>query len=165
MSRPATILNLSTQAIDARKSETQLKGSALDVGRRVRPPLMVCDDSIMGTPPPHPNLSNTRLGLLHQTPGSIHGAQESIGVDLTPVAGPSSATLSDTPVARLRALLAHPSSSLSRRYPLTRPGRNNSGMNEMHVAPVLDHAREQYKGKLKSLGDDEPSMSIPFTTP
>jgi hypothetical protein len=41
-------------------------------------------------------------------------------------------------------------------------------MSEIDVIPVVDRAREQHKGKRKSLGDDEdfkPSMSIPFTTP
>lgn len=73
-----------------------------------------------------------------------------------PVAGPSYAISSDTPVLRLRALLAHPSSSLSRRYPLARPDRNNSGVSETDVTPIVDRAKERHKGKMKSLIDDIP---------
>ncbi|KAG1891317.1 hypothetical protein F4604DRAFT_406565 [Suillus subluteus] len=117
---------------------------------------MVYDDPIMETPSSHPNLLKHRLRFLHQTPVPNHGAQESNDIDFTPVvAGPSSVIFSDTPVARLRALLAHPSSSPSRRYPLTRPGRNNSGMSGADVTPIVDRAGERHKNKMKSLGDNE----------
>ncbi|KIK49400.1 hypothetical protein CY34DRAFT_316384 [Suillus luteus UH-Slu-Lm8-n1] len=110
------------------------------------------------TPSSHPRHSNPRLRLLRHTPGSdrVRGGD---GIDSTPVAGPSSAISSETPAARLRALLAHPSSSPSGRYPPTRPGRNNFSMSETDGNPVVDRARFRCKGKRKSLGDDNRPIS------
>ncbi|KAG2349597.1 hypothetical protein BDR05DRAFT_240176 [Suillus weaverae] len=111
----------------------------------------------METPSSHPSLLDSRLRLLRQTPGPNH-AQESNDIDFTAVTGPSSAFLNQK---KTLALLAHPSSSPSRRYPLTRPGRNNSDTSEMdEVTPVVDRARELHKGKRKSLGDNEDDKNI-----
>lgn len=127
--------------------------------------LAIDDDPIM-TPSSHPRHSNPRLRLLRRTSGP-NRVQESNDIDLTPVAGPSSAiSSSETPAARLRALLAHPSSSPNGRYPLTRPSGNDSSMSETDGNPVVGRARLRCKGKRKSLGDDDrPSVSIPSTTP
>ncbi|KAG1754458.1 hypothetical protein EDB19DRAFT_655701 [Suillus lakei] len=69
----------------------------------------------------------------------------------------SSAISSDTPAARLRALLTHPSDPPSR---ISRPRRNNFSMSETDVTPVVISAREWHKGKRNSLDDDEDDRPI-----
>ncbi|KAG1768288.1 hypothetical protein EDD22DRAFT_244214 [Suillus occidentalis] len=111
------------------------------------------------TPPSHSGHSTPRLRLLRHTLGP-NRVQESNDIDLTPVAGPSSAiSSSETPAARLRALLAHSSISPNGRYPLTRSSRSNSSMSETDGNPVIDRARLRCKGKRKSLGDDDRPIS------